>query len=85
MVAASVSFNGASSSNRFGKSGLDINRAPKETKSATFRENERDHILRALEVTNWRIGGDGGAAKLLKIKRTTLNARMKKLNIQRKQ
>jgi len=46
-------------------------------------ENEKNHILRALEATNWRIGGNGGAAKLLGIKRTTLNARMKKLNIQR--
>jgi transcriptional regulator with GAF, ATPase, and Fis domain len=46
-------------------------------------ENEKSHILKALRATNWRIGGDGGAAKLLGIKRTTLNARMKKLNIQR--
>lgn len=46
-------------------------------------KNEKSHILRALGATNWRIGGDRGAAKLLGIKRTTLNARMKKLNIQR--
>lgn len=45
-------------------------------------ENEQIHILRALELTNWRIGGEKGAAKLLGIKRTTVNARMKKLNIQ---
>jgi len=49
----------------------------------SLHENEKRHILRALKATNWRIGGDGGAAILLGIKRTTLNARMKKLNIQR--
>ena len=28
-------------------------------------ENERIHIIRVLELTSWRIAGDGGAAKLL--------------------
>jgi transcriptional regulator of acetoin/glycerol metabolism len=36
-----------------------------------------------LEFTNWKISGERGAAKLLGIKRTTLESRMKKLNIQR--
>ncbi len=56
---------------------------PQKDKIANLTENERSHILRALEFTNWRIGGDRGAAELLGVKRTTLNARMKKLNIQR--
>jgi len=50
---------------------------------SSLNENERSHIIKALDYTNWRISGNFGAAKLLSIKRTTLNARMKKLNIQR--
>jgi formate hydrogenlyase transcriptional activator len=40
-------------------------------------------ITRTLEKTNWRVSGERGAAKLLGIKRTTLEARMKKLSIER--
>jgi PAS domain S-box-containing protein len=49
----------------------------------TLNENEREHILKALEYTNWRVSGENGAAKLLGLKRTTLEARMKKLDIRR--
>jgi transcriptional regulator of acetoin/glycerol metabolism len=51
---------------------------------STLDENERQHILKALESTNWQVSGDKGAANLLGIKRTTLEARMKKLNIEKK-
>src|SRR5271163_996474 len=46
-------------------------------------EVERDHILRALEVSNWVIGGQNGAAARLGMKRTSLAYRMKKLRIRR--
>ncbi|HZZ16413.1 MAG TPA: sigma 54-interacting transcriptional regulator [Candidatus Sulfotelmatobacter sp.] len=46
-------------------------------------EVERDHILRALEVSDWVIGGQGGAAARLGMKRTSLVYRMKKLRINR--
>jgi formate hydrogenlyase transcriptional activator len=46
-------------------------------------EVERDHILRALEATNWVIGGHNGAAARLGMKRTSLVYRMKKLAISR--
>jgi DNA-binding NtrC family response regulator/ligand-binding sensor domain-containing protein len=49
----------------------------------TIQDNERQHIIKALEKTDWRISGENGAAKILGIKRTTLEARMKKLNIYR--
>ncbi len=39
-------------------------------------EVERDHILRALEASNWVIGGPGGAAARLGMKRTSLTYRM---------
>src|SRR6266581_347666 len=49
----------------------------------TLQEAERQHILRALKQTEWRIGGPRGAAVLLGMKRTTLQARMRKLGIRR--
>jgi formate hydrogenlyase transcriptional activator len=50
---------------------------------ATLEEAERQHILRALKQTQWRIAGPKGAAKILDMKRTTLQARMRKLGIRR--
>ena len=52
---------------------------------STLEDSEREHILKALQKTNWRISGENGAATLLNIKRSTLQARMKKLGIQRPQ
>ena len=50
---------------------------------STLEEAERQHILRALKQTQWRIAGPKGAAVLLGMKRTTLQARMRKLRIRR--
>ena len=44
---------------------------------------ERRHISAVLEKTGWRIAGHGGAAEVLGLKRTTLQAKIKKLGIQR--
>jgi formate hydrogenlyase transcriptional activator len=52
-----------------------------ETKLSTLEEAERDHVLRALRESNWVIGGPGGAAVRLGMKRTTLAYRIRKLNI----
>jgi transcriptional regulator with GAF, ATPase, and Fis domain len=49
----------------------------------TFRDSQRALILQALEATAWVIGGPGGAAARLALKRTTLIAKMKKLGISR--
>jgi formate hydrogenlyase transcriptional activator len=46
-------------------------------------EVERNHILRALQASNWIIGGPTGAAHRLGMKRTSLTYRMKKLRIRR--
>jgi formate hydrogenlyase transcriptional activator len=56
--------------------------APPSTIS-TLEEAERQHILRALRQTQWRIAGPKGAAALLGMKRTTLQARLRKLKIRR--
>ena len=49
----------------------------------TLAERERDQILSTLKHTNGRIRGVRGAAELLDIKPTTLEARMKKLGIKK--
>ena len=48
---------------------------------STLDEAERDHILRALEATGWRINGPKGAAAMLKLHPSTLRFRMKKLGL----
>ena len=54
-----------------------------EENIVTLADNEKSHILKILKHTNWRISGQKGAAKILAINRTTLEARMKKLGIER--
>ncbi|MCE7043750.1 sigma-54 dependent transcriptional regulator [Dyadobacter sp. CY312] len=46
-------------------------------------ENERLHIIRALQQTSWRVTGDQGAARLLQINERTLQSRIRKLEIKR--
>jgi transcriptional regulator with GAF, ATPase, and Fis domain len=50
----------------------------------SMTENERDHILSALERCHWKIYGQDGAADLLELNPSTLNSRMKKLGIEKK-
>jgi formate hydrogenlyase transcriptional activator len=50
---------------------------------SNLTDMERDQITRALEASNWIIGGQSGAAKRLGMKRTSLSYRMKKLRIRR--
>jgi formate hydrogenlyase transcriptional activator len=49
----------------------------------TLADIEREHIVRVLCDTRGVIGGPNGAAARLGMKRTTLNARMRKLGISR--
>jgi formate hydrogenlyase transcriptional activator len=48
-----------------------------------FHAAEREHILRVLRETKGMIGGIGGAAERLGLKRTTLNSKLRKLGIER--
>jgi transcriptional regulator of acetoin/glycerol metabolism len=60
------------------------NRAPSEKDgTGKLEDMERKHIVAVLEKTGWRIGGEGGAAEVLGLVRTTLHAKMKKLGIKR--
>ncbi len=45
---------------------------------------ERQHILKVLSLSNNQVSGDKGAAKILGMKPTTLESRMKKLGIKRR-
>jgi formate hydrogenlyase transcriptional activator len=51
----------------------------------TLEDAEREHILKALREAKWTIGGSGGAAAKLGMKRTTLQSKMQKLGIMRPQ
>ncbi|HUU28675.1 MAG TPA: sigma 54-interacting transcriptional regulator [archaeon] len=58
--------------------------SPVGSHSTTLEEREREQIIEALELTGWRVSGEKGAAKILGIKPTTLDSRIKKLSIKRK-
>ena len=47
----------------------------------TLEAVERDHIVRILEQTQWKVSGKNGAAEILGLNRSTLRARMRKLDI----
>jgi PAS domain S-box-containing protein len=64
---------------------LDI-AVPKSSSTETnttdnLHDVERMHLVAVLEKTGWRLAGLGGAAEVLGMKRTTLQAKMKKLGI----
>ena len=66
---------------------LDV-QVPKLRSSVTettgnLEDVERRHMVAVLEEAGWRVAGKGGAAEVLGIKRTTLQAKMKKLGIKR--
>jgi formate hydrogenlyase transcriptional activator len=52
--------------------------------SSSLESVERDHILQVLEETKWLVAGPSGAAAKLGMKRTTLQAKMRKLGISRR-
>jgi PAS domain S-box-containing protein len=53
----------------------------REPQPVTLAEAEREHILKTLETTNWRIKGKHGAAERLDMEPSTLYSRMQKLGI----
>jgi len=53
------------------------------TNDPALKTAEREHILRVLREAKGTIGGPGGAAERLGVKRTTLNSKLKKLGIEK--
>ncbi len=60
------------------KSSKDLPISPK-----TLDAVERDYIMQVLEQTKWKVSGKNSAAEILGLDRSTLRARMGKLNIQK--
>jgi formate hydrogenlyase transcriptional activator len=56
---------------------------PAGKRSLKLNDVEREHILSVLDTSGWRIRGASGAASLLGLKPTTLEARMAKLGVTR--
>lgn len=51
------------------------------TARKSLDEVEREHIIRVLDMTHWKVSGKNGAAEILGLDRSTLRARMRKLGI----
>jgi formate hydrogenlyase transcriptional activator len=60
-------------------------RSDKSSVSDEYAKKQRDEIVQALTVCKGRVGGTDGAAARLRMNRTTLLSRMKKLGIYAKQ
>jgi formate hydrogenlyase transcriptional activator len=61
----------------------DSHKRESDDESSSLSDVQREHILRVLRECRGRIGGSGGAAQRLGMKRTTLNSRLAKLGILR--
>ena len=62
----------------------ELKRSPVGENVVTLETAERDAIVRALRDASGKVGGDQGAAAKLGMKRTTLQAKMRKLGIDTK-
>jgi formate hydrogenlyase transcriptional activator len=49
----------------------------------TLEAVEREYIISILEETHWKVSGKNSTAEVLGLDRSTLRARMRKLNIQK--
>jgi formate hydrogenlyase transcriptional activator len=50
----------------------------------TLEEVEREYITQVLEAVKWKVSGKNSAAQILGLERSTLRARMRKLDIRKK-
>ena len=53
------------------------------TQAVLLKDVERNHILKILLQTSWRVRGKAAAAELLGLKPTTLDSRIKRLGVMR--
>jgi formate hydrogenlyase transcriptional activator len=56
---------------------------PVNSTNTSLKDLERNHIIETLNTVGWKVSGERGAAKILGLKPTTLEAKMKKLEIYR--
>lgn len=57
----------------------------KEEAILSFEEAQKQHIIKALKKTKWRVSGSEGAAKLLQMNAKTLESKMRKYGLIRKE
>lgn len=62
----------------------DSNLKKSTTEFKTLKDMEIEHIIHALELSNFKVSGNDGAAQLLGLKRSTLNSKMRQLGISRR-
>ena len=53
------------------------------TSAIKLEDVEKEHIIEVLKKTGWKVSGEKGAARILGLNPTTLEARMKKMGIKR--
>ncbi len=53
----------------------------KTVEAKTLEQVEHDYIVEVLEQTNWKVSGENSATRILGLNRSTLRARMRKLDI----
>jgi formate hydrogenlyase transcriptional activator len=74
--------NGTASSTSNGHAAsAQISTASRQDLRSALEESERQHIMAALEQSNWVVAGPDGAAARLGLKRSTLQSRIGKLGI----
>ena len=63
----------------------ELKKPHKDTAKAqkTLKNAERDYIIQVLEQVDWKVSGKNSAAEILGLDRSTLRARMRKLNIRK--
>jgi len=61
----------------------ELKKPPREAlrSGRTLAEVEREYITQVLEQVRWKVSGPGSASEVLGLERSTLRARMRKLNI----
>ncbi len=58
-----------------------LGKANKTIGTKTLEQVQHDYIVQVLEQTNWKISGENSATQVLGLNRSTLRARMRKLDI----
>jgi len=58
-----------------------LSNAHKHLEAKTLEQVEHDYIVQVLEQTNWKVSGEKSATRILGLNRSTLRARMRKLDI----
>ena len=67
----------------FNKPFANLSKSLKTLGVKTLEEVEREYIVRVLEQTHWKVSGENSATEILGLNRSTLRARMRKLDIQK--